>query len=206
MSAGGVGDRARQTPGGQWGPDRTKKGSERRGWRIWPYREERREAGATVGGGGGGGGGGLRRSAAEAAELASVMRSLEAEIDLPAPPRDDPDLGFLFAASDDELGLPPPRSPPPPPPPLDGGDSATEGGGGGFGEIWGFEEETYLAPAPAPEKVVGGGEGFEGFGGGDDDDDEEMVVGLFEWSDVMMSCGPSDLADVSWRSESLPAV
>ncbi|URD77091.1 hypothetical protein MUK42_35258 [Musa troglodytarum] len=42
-------------------------------------------------------------------ELATVMRSLEREIALPAPsPSPPPELGYLLEASDDELGIPPP--------------------------------------------------------------------------------------------------
>ncbi|KAM0933035.1 hypothetical protein DsansV1_C38g0235201 [Dioscorea sansibarensis] len=132
--------------------------------------------------------------------LASVMKSLEEEIGLPAPVVEEaqPDLGFLLGASDDELGLPPA--------PLsseeDGEDVEVVTGAvdveyGGYGDqIWGFDDE-----------IFDGGLGFgvrmeERDGAGDDG--VLFDGGLFDYSDV--GCGPSDLGDRSWRMETLPAV
>ncbi|WOK93458.1 hypothetical protein Cni_G02156 [Canna indica] len=151
-------------------------------------------------------------------DLASVMKSLEEEIALPSPRSEpqlgeeafdvagQPDLGFLFEASDDELGLPPTDVP----------SSADESGGtaepqveveamplpesDGFGQIWGLDDaiEGYdgfglvmrpeageAAPAAAEDGLV-----FDG--------------GLFDYADELS--GPYDMSDLSWRPESLPAV
>ncbi|CAL9203049.1 unnamed protein product [Musa hybrid cultivar] len=136
-------------------------------------------------------------------DLASVMKSLEEEIALPSPPPqpqllplaavDQPDLGFLFEASDDELGLPPQadeRCEAPEP------EVAEESAG--FGQIWGFDDGDLC--------------GYEGFEFGirpeeraEADDGVVFDGGLFDYADVV-PCGPSDFADLSWRPETLPAV
>ncbi|KAI0488606.1 hypothetical protein KFK09_028445 [Dendrobium nobile] len=143
--------------------------------------------------------------------LASVMKSLEEEIGLPSPidpppsevPFDSgdaqqPDLGYLLEASDDELGLPPTVA------------SSEEDGGlevrdcaevdAGFGQIWGFADELpecydgfeYSAFRPDESDSVAGED--VGVLGGD----------LFSYADEFYP--PTDLSDLSWRSESLPAV
>ncbi|KAH7658517.1 hypothetical protein IHE45_17G093300 [Dioscorea alata] len=135
-------------------------------------------------------------------DLASVMKSLEEEIGLPAPAAvvEDvqPDLGFLLGASDDELGLPPA----PVSSEEDGEDvdvviGGLEAEGCVYGDqIWGFDDEIFDGGlgfgVRMEERDVAGDDGvlFDG--------------GLFDYSDVV--CGPSDLGDRSWRVESLPAV
>ncbi|KAJ8501267.1 hypothetical protein OPV22_011819 [Ensete ventricosum] len=140
-------------------------------------------------------------------DVASVMRSLEEEIALHSPlphltPQDaaqsdqPPDLGYLFEASDDELGLPPPA----PSSSGDGSEAYNEEGFGfgfGFGQIWGFDED------------LRGYDGFE-FGIRPDEraEAEDGVVfdgGLFDYGEAT-PCGAPELADLSWRSETLPAV
>ncbi|XP_010926049.1 uncharacterized protein [Elaeis guineensis] len=160
-------------------------------------------------------------------DLASVMKIFEEEIAQPPPPPapaapdavdpvfppadfenlGQPDLGYLLEASDDELGLPPTvpsssdedgdaRKAQPA-----GGEMGAEPEAHGFGQIWAFDEE-----------ITGCYDGLE-FGVRQQDEREasaaaeEAVVfdgGLFDFPDVL--CGPSDLADLSWRPESLPAV
>ncbi|WOL01172.1 hypothetical protein Cni_G09886 [Canna indica] len=137
-------------------------------------------------------------------ELVSVMKSLEEEIAiLPPPPSlgvsvapNQPDLGYLFEASDDELGLPPPA----PCSSDEGGDApetvisiANEGDRNviEFGQIWGFADE------------INGYDGFDfSFQPEDgvvvaDAAEEGMVFegGLFDYAD-----GPFDLTEISWRS------
>ncbi|CAL9082105.1 unnamed protein product [Musa textilis] len=131
------------------------------------------------------------------------MKSLEEEIALPSPPPqpqllpqaavDQPDLGFLFEASDDELGLPPPadercghpsrRSPTRASGLARSGGSTTATCPGTKGSSSGSGPEER---AEADDGVV-----FDG--------------GLFDYADVV-PCGPSDFADLSWRPETLPAV
>ncbi|KAG6517182.1 uncharacterized protein LOC121967976 [Zingiber officinale] len=139
---------------------------------------------------------------ASGSEVASVMKSLEEEISLPSAPvpglaaSDQPDLGYLLEASDDELGLPPAAS-----------SSSGEGcgaseaaiavGDGGevdgveFGQIWGFADEM---------------DGYSGLGCGIRPEDkveaaaaEGLVydAGLFNYSDDLYA--PSDLPEFSWR-------
>ena len=115
-------------------------------------------------------------------DLDSVMKSFEDELSS-AQPRGEtqPDLGYLFEASDDELGLPPPQ-PSTLLPPSSGETKETElvrasSDSSGVGELRGIEE-------PVP--------GFGSF---------ELDDGLFEYSDVSLDSG--DL--FSWRPETLPA-
>ncbi|KAG6500370.1 uncharacterized protein LOC121996959 [Zingiber officinale] len=135
-------------------------------------------------------------------DLASVMKSLEDEIGLPSPlPTQTeadmvtglPDLGYLFEASDDELGLPPA------PPMAPNSDEATvvsttvvqEGeveGNGGFDPIWGLDDE------------INGYYGMEEFGMRL----ERPLVGTDDG--VVFDVGLFDFSDMSWRSETLPAI
>ncbi|XP_020597537.1 uncharacterized protein LOC110037275 [Phalaenopsis equestris] len=143
--------------------------------------------------------------------LAFVMKSLEEEIGLPSPidpqqsevpfvsgDAQQKELGYLLEASDDELGLPPTVA------------SSEEGGSevkkvcgdmdAGFGQIWGLADEL-------PES-------FEGFDYTSFRPDESQSfagedVGflegeLFGYTDVVYPL--SDIAEPSWRPESLPAV
>ncbi|KAJ8492410.1 hypothetical protein OPV22_014131 [Ensete ventricosum] len=141
-------------------------------------------------------------------DIASVMKSLEEEIALSSPPppppptralvkTDQPDLGFLLEASDDELGLPPPALSSSD----DGGevpaadDPAAEGvavEGVVFGQIWGLDDD------------ISGYDGFD-FGIGPDDrvvateaaeDGVLYDAGLFDYADVLFA--PSDFPDLSW--------
>ncbi|CAH8360954.1 unnamed protein product [Eruca vesicaria subsp. sativa] len=122
-------------------------------------------------------------------DLDSLMKSFEDELSNTAAQDSgeaQPDLGYLFEASDDELGLPPPLPAPqttalPP--------SSEEA------------EETVkeLVRAPSDSSEVGELGGFEeavtGVGSFELDD------GLFEYSDVCLDSG-----DVfSWQPETLPA-
>ncbi|CAD5164575.1 uncharacterized protein LOC135644678 [Musa acuminata AAA Group] len=141
-------------------------------------------------------------------DIASVMKSLEEEIALSSPPpppptralvkTDQPDLGFLLEASDDELGLPPPVQSSSD----DGGeapaadDPAAEGvavEGVVFGQIWGLDDD-----------ITGYYDGFDLGIGPDDrvdttDAAEDGVFydgGLFDYADVL--CAPPDFLDLSW--------
>ncbi|CAL9771041.1 unnamed protein product [Musa acuminata subsp. burmannicoides] len=150
-------------------------------------------------------------AAAREQDLASVMKSLEEEISLPSPmpPQsqaavwtDQPDLGYLCEASDDELGLPPPPSVPSSSveaPELEASTVATEGGATEaveIGQMWGFDDE--FSGYGWPDEVFGIGS-------------ECRVVAeaengmLFEDADAA-GCSPADFADIPWRSETLPAV
>ncbi|KAG6516531.1 hypothetical protein ZIOFF_026996 [Zingiber officinale] len=137
--------------------------------------------------------------AASGDDVASVMKSLEEEISLPSPPAvrgfvapDQPDLGYLLEASDDELGLPPAASCS-----SDEGCEASEAaiavedggefGGVGFGQIWGLDDEI---------------DGYGGFGWGlrPEEMAEDGLVydgGLFDYADDLYP--PSDLGEFAWR-------
>ncbi|KAG6505036.1 uncharacterized protein LOC121987005 [Zingiber officinale] len=136
---------------------------------------------------------------AEAGErdLASIMKTLEEEIALPCSPlplasADRAELEFLFEASDDELGLPPPSEV------LGEVEVAGDGRfqGSELLHIWGIDDDE-----------LGGYEGFECAVPPEQKAVERAVFdeGLFEYFDVAF-CGSSDLTDLSWRSETLPAV
>lgn len=120
-------------------------------------------------------------------DLDSLMKSFEDELSTATEQGSGetlPDLGYLFEASDDELGLPPP---PPLPPPSTLLPPSSE------------ETVTELVRASSDSSEVGELCGFEervtGFGAFDLDE------GLFEYSDVCLDSG--DL--FSWRPETLPA-
>lgn len=121
-------------------------------------------------------------------DLDSVMKSFEVELSTTTTPQGSgeiqPDLGYLFEASDDELGLPPPPQPPTVTPPS---SEETE------------ETVTELVRASSDSSEVGELCGFEdqvtGFGSFD------LGDGLFEYSDVCLDSG--DL--FSWLPEFLPA-
>ncbi|XP_074584811.1 uncharacterized protein LOC141840660 [Curcuma longa] len=134
-------------------------------------------------------------------DLASVMKSLEDEIGLPSPPTAQPeaavvvglpDLGYLFEASDDELGLPPA----PPVAPSSDKDAVgaavmvreEELDGTGFDPIWGLDDE------------INGYYGMEEFG----IRPERPVMGTEDG--MIFDVGLLDLPDLSWRSETLPAI
>ncbi|KAG1334798.1 hypothetical protein COCNU_03G009170 [Cocos nucifera] len=153
-------------------------------------------------------------------DLASVMKIFEEEIAHPPPPQPlaapdavnpalpvaDFDLEYLLEATDDELGLPPSvpsssderRDTVEPEPPSS--EVVTEAIG--FGQIWAFDDA-----------ISGCFDGLE-FGVRQQDEREAAVAaadevgvfdgGIFDYADVL--CGPSDFTDISWRSESLPAV
>ncbi|KAJ0237930.1 hypothetical protein HA466_0244490 [Hirschfeldia incana] len=119
----------------------------------------------------------------EIQDLDSLMKSFEDELSTVTEQGSGetlPDLGYLFEASDDELGLPPP----PPSTVLPPSSEETEKtvtelvrASSEVGELCGFEEHV------------------TGFGAFDLDE------GLFEYSDVCLDSG--DL--FSWRPETLPA-
>ncbi|KAL1189666.1 hypothetical protein V5N11_006118 [Cardamine amara subsp. amara] len=122
-------------------------------------------------------------------DLDSVMKSFEDELSTATAKvsgETQPDLGYLFEASDDELGLPPPP-PLPLPPMICLSSKETE------------ETVTELVRASSDLTEVGELCGFEdhvtGFGSFD------LGDGLFEYSDDCLDSG--DL--FSWRPESLPA-
>ncbi|KAK8939867.1 hypothetical protein KSP40_PGU020253 [Platanthera guangdongensis] len=143
--------------------------------------------------------------------LESVMKSLEEEIRLPSYPSQtpaevpltfgdplQPDLGYLHEASDDELGLPPTVT-------------SSEGEGcwevdracgdieTGFGQIWGFADEipqTY----DGLDLVAYRTEETESVAG----ETAGILDGEFGFFDEVYQ--PLDLAEFSWRPESLPAV
>lgn len=96
----------------------------------------------------------------EIQDLDSLMKSFEDELSTATEQGSGetlPDLGYLFEASDDELGLPPPPPPPPPSTLLPPSSDSSE-----VGELCGFEERV------------------TGFGAFDLDE------GLFEYSDVCL--------------------
>ncbi|ESQ32902.1 hypothetical protein EUTSA_v10005009mg [Eutrema salsugineum] len=120
-------------------------------------------------------------------DLDSVIKSFEDELSTTTAQvsgETQPDLGYLFEASDDELGLPPP----PPPPPTLPAPSCDET------EV----TVTELVRASSDTSEVGDLCGFEdhvtGFGSFELDD------GLFEYSDYL---DPGDHFPL--RPESLPA-
>lgn len=141
-------------------------------------------------------------------DLASVMRSLEEEISLPlAPPLSPPvpagsaselsdpprlaELGYLLAASDDELGLPPAASSSSSSQEAVDGEEAAESAG--FGQIWSFDDE------------ISGCHDGVGFGIRPEEELPEGLVfddGLFDYADVLF-CAPSDFP---WRGGSMPTV
>ncbi|KAF5182412.1 hypothetical protein FRX31_028001 [Thalictrum thalictroides] len=135
-------------------------------------------------------------------DLASVMKSFEEEISMSKPLTEltsdsgesQPDLGYLFEASDDELGLPPAFS---------CGTEEEEHAisndedklcvssdvVGLNDQIWRFEDEI-------PNYEFGIGDNFNS--------DFLTLDGLFDYSDVY-SC-QNDFSDFSYRPESLPAL
>ncbi|XP_058088192.1 uncharacterized protein LOC131235094 [Magnolia sinica] len=133
-------------------------------------------------------------------DLVTVMKSFEEEItsSFPPPPasasdsgESQPDLGYLLEASDDELGLPPTAS--------SGAETEEDILRGpsetfGFGQIWGFDDEI-----PSYDALEFGIREVK-------ENEEEPFVfeGLFDYSDV--DYGQSDFSEVSWRTESLPAL
>ncbi|KAI3906371.1 hypothetical protein MKW92_017897 [Papaver armeniacum] len=154
-------------------------------------------------------------------DLDSVMKSFEEEISLP-PPGDmnnfvvgggdvdeQPDLGFLLEASDDELGLPPCNFSS-----SSTSTASTEGDaetnydnsttiGEGLDQIWSFDDDQFP--------------NYQDFGIDDENLQQQnnniinsdllggdFGDGLFEYSDVLS--GLSDFSDFSWRPETLPAV
>ncbi|VVB11363.1 unnamed protein product [Arabis nemorensis] len=123
-------------------------------------------------------------------DLDSVMKSFEVELSTTTTElisgETQPDLGYLFEASDDELGLPPPPPQPPTIPPTS--SQETE------------ETVTELVRASSDSSEVGELFGFEdhhvtGFGSFD------LGNELFEYSDVCLDSGDM----FSWRPEFLPA-
>jgi hypothetical protein len=139
--------------------------------------------------------------AAAAGDLASVMRSLEEEIAsfdeaAEAAPSQQPELGFLLEASDDELGLPPAGSA--------AAASSEEAGLAGppepaaalYGQIWGFDDEIdggFGGYSPEAAAAAAAAAAW---------DDDVFGAGLFAFGDD--ACAPSDLAAL--RHESMPAV
>ncbi|KAG6473636.1 uncharacterized protein LOC122026511 [Zingiber officinale] len=148
-------------------------------------------------------------------DLEFVMKSLEEEIGLPAPAPlpvsqlseeryevvAQPDIGFLFEASDDELGLPPTDAP----------SSADERGVAaeeevgvsvdaevaGVGQIWGPDDAAdgfglWMQPEEPEEATVA------------TEDAIALDGALFDYTDEVS--GPYDISDQTWRTESLPAV
>ena len=142
--------------------------------------------------------------AAAAGDLASVMRSLEEEIAsfdeaVGAPPtqQQQPELGFLLEASDDELGLPPAGA---------SASSSDEAGGlAGAppesaldgGQIWGFEDEIEGGGGYSPEAAAAAVAAAAAW------DDDGFDAGLFAFGEND-AYGPSDLAAL--RHETMPAV
>ncbi|KAE8707371.1 protein NIM1-INTERACTING 2-like [Hibiscus syriacus] len=139
-------------------------------------------------------------------DLASVMKSFEEEISAALSTSAEsvvvvdstsdsgasqPDLGYLFGASDDELGLPPTAS-------TTGGEEISEvtdlapveSHSPGIGNLWGFE-------VPSP-----GYDSFE-FGFYDNYNDHISYDGLFEDADVYYDS--SDISAHLWRPEPLSA-
>ncbi|CAA7039278.1 unnamed protein product [Microthlaspi erraticum] len=134
-------------------------------------------------------------------DLDSVMKSFEDELSAASPTvttaaqdsgETQPDLGYLFEASDDELGLPPPPSVSPIP--IAKEEETTDlvrasSDSSGIDELWGFEDHvSNYDPLDLGSGVVEGG-------------DYVTVEGIFEFPDDCFDSG--DL--FSWRSEFLPA-
>lgn len=142
-------------------------------------------------------------------DLASVMKSFEEEISAVASTsttsvpvvdltsesgESQPDLGYLFEASDDELGLPPPGAT------TTGSEEVksmmtelmrVDSDSSGVGELWGFED-------PIPNYDT-----FE-FGIGDNyGGDHGSYDGLYEYPDVYYES--SEFSGSLWRPETLSA-
>lgn len=133
-------------------------------------------------------------------DLDSFMKSFQAEI-TPCPAKvidltsdsgeSQPDLGYLFEASDDDLGIPP----------SDGISDVVESvraesDSSRIGGFWGIEEEQGL-----------GFGSYGGFGAGEEFPNGDEFVGfdgLFGYSDVYFDS--SDYSDLSWRSETMPTL
>ncbi|KAG0449434.1 hypothetical protein HPP92_019465 [Vanilla planifolia] len=129
--------------------------------------------------------------------LASVMKSLEAEIGFPSPGElSDPliscdvtDLGYLLGASDDELGLPPSGVP------SSGGDISP-----GDTDEWGIGQ--ILEPAGEWTESFVGLESAGCFYAG-----ENGIVVDGEWLDYSDELyAAAEFAGLPWQQESLPAV
>ncbi|KAI0515650.1 hypothetical protein KFK09_008316 [Dendrobium nobile] len=122
-------------------------------------------------------------------DLATVMKSLEEEIAMPPEENGEAsqvEIGYLFEASDDDLGLPPPPQP--------AAELWTEEEvepAEGFGQIWGFEEEEI---AVCYEGLMEFGGPAEAFGPADDDVAPSAADG-----------GVFSSSDFYWRPESMPA-
>ncbi|KAD2804287.1 hypothetical protein E3N88_37664 [Mikania micrantha] len=123
-------------------------------------------------------------------DLDSFMKSFQDEISpaqeavgLTSNSADRQELGFLFEASDDELGLPP----------TDTNTSFAESVE--LGELWGIDDQ-FLSYGSFEYEVFHDDVSINSFNNG------EYVVldGLFDHTDL--GFGPSDL---SWRPETLPA-
>lgn len=145
-------------------------------------------------------------AAAPGADLASVMRSLEEEIEISAGEFPDlealatapqPELGFLLEASDDELGLPPAAG--------GGSDSSSDAGAGdlaGFGEqIWGFEDDIDggAGVTSSPEAAAAAAAAAAEWG------DDGFDAGLFGFEFAEANFGPSDLEILRYEN-TMPAV
>ncbi|CAN8305330.1 unnamed protein product, partial [Cochlearia groenlandica] len=126
-------------------------------------------------------------------DLDSVIKSFESELSSSSTAEisgeNQPDIGYLLEASDDELGLPPP-----PPGRISKEEETTEilrasSDSSGFDDLWGFDEHVVDYGGLDLGSVVEGG------------GDYVDVERLFEFSGSCYDSG--DL--FSWRSESLPA-
>ncbi|XP_074589716.1 uncharacterized protein LOC141845555 [Curcuma longa] len=115
-------------------------------------------------------------------DIASVMKSLEEEIALPA---EQPDLGFLLEASDDELGLPPPPAASSSSSDEAAAAPAAEAEAVGFGQMWELADDL--------DAYYAMGE-FVGVRAEERPADEATGFDLF------------DFADSLWPSESLLAI
>ncbi|XP_020581063.1 uncharacterized protein LOC110025118 [Phalaenopsis equestris] len=127
-------------------------------------------------------------------DLATVMKSLEEEIAMPTENDEDrqAEIGYLFEASDDDLGLPPPETAQAVPAAAWTEEDVEPAEG--FDQIWGFQEEEI--PLWYDELTEFGFPSEEKFGAPEDGGDGFAVSfdgGLF------------DSSDLCWRPESLPA-
>lgn len=141
-------------------------------------------------------------------DLDSFIKSFEEEILVPTQAPvvlsesgdSQPELGYLLEASDDELGLPPSFTDDVAPKAEEVIDF--EAGGDGtvaFGDVLGFDDHL-----PSYDSFELGIAGNSDVGNGDNGNDFVALGGLFDYSD--RSYEPSDVSELAYRSETLPAL
>ncbi|WKA08145.1 hypothetical protein VitviT2T_025892 [Vitis vinifera] len=139
--------------------------------------------------------------------LDSVIRSFEEEILVPPAGLElasvcgdsQPGLGYLWEASDDELGLPPTDGASGEENKIEAADLEANSSGffGHGGDVFGFDDEI---PSYDSFEFGIGGE----LASHSNTSEFLMLDGLFDYSDQRYE--PAEFSEVSWQHESLPAV